>query len=668
MTHGSSRPFGRRHDGRRARWAGVALAIAATVLIAMPMPATAQSTPNSAKLSGLDVHSYVRGIQIGRTHMSAWLADETRIEPGTYRANTALIDLSENRRGWDPRYGNHHFGGRRDIPEQITHVTITAEKDSGSTIKYFEADGTTARADGDSVADGFQVRYRDDLGKSESVVKIKVTDSNSNSSTYEIRVQWVYSHLNNRSGSSDGVAPITSDKCSSNTDFTTNVPSGPAAPQTLEVWASGLTIYWDISFLDAPGAVPIKNKRSWYRHWPFTKGQEVNGVAKYSDMAGYCNTVTSYDVWYATDRAALATAIAAGGDSPGASVTERHVELEFDGRPEARRRFSLGGWTANRIVHFAFRLNFQPVCTTGSGRVTKTLGDLDVVNCTSFTGNTAPTAYGTFTDIFTVTMPDNVPPTVSSAAVDGETLTLTFNEALRASRDGNRAQFTVTATRNSASRTIPVQATSLPSATTLQLTLEDPVIASDTVTVTYTPSITAPPSALQDATGTAAPGFSDQAVTNNTAVSADARIVHRLNLEHLVVDPDDNTHSLVKIGLVPSTYKAIHQQRGCKVFMGRAKGVTSTNLEYDLGHEGATAVVTVDGTAAAGSSDGVGFVHPVTISDSDNTVIKVAVTAENGSDSETYTITVLPGHRASGGKRLRDLNTACNHDGTPASP
>ena len=110
---------------------------------------------------------------------------------------------------------------------------------------------------------------------------------------------------------------------------------------------------------------------------------------------------------------------------------------------------------------------------------------------------------------------ETVPPDMSEAAVDGATLTLTFNEDL----DGNSAPpttaFTVTVNDNERG----VESVDV-SGSTVTLTLASAVATEDAVAVSYAVPARESAERLRDAVGNAATSFTDESVTNETAPPA----------------------------------------------------------------------------------------------------------------------------------------------------
>ena len=111
-------------------------------------------------------------------------------------------------------------------------------------------------------------------------------------------------------------------------------------------------------------------------------------------------------------------------------------------------------------------------------------------------------------------------PTLSSAAVSGTTLTLTFNEALGAASSLANSAFTVKRTPAGGTEgTVSLKAGTSPaiSARTVTLTLAAAVTATDTaVKVSYAVPASGDNNKLVDAAGNPAAAFTDSAVTNAT--------------------------------------------------------------------------------------------------------------------------------------------------------
>ena len=114
-------------------------------------------------------------------------------------------------------------------------------------------------------------------------------------------------------------------------------------------------------------------------------------------------------------------------------------------------------------------------------------------------------------DEATGTPRETTPPELSTATVDGATLTLTYDEALDENSEPSSDAFSVTA--GGAGRAVDGVSVS---GSSMILTLGSAVAASDTVTVSYTSPADTAALRIQDVSGNAAASFSDQDVENNT--------------------------------------------------------------------------------------------------------------------------------------------------------
>lgn len=106
----------------------------------------------------------------------------------------------------------------------------------------------------------------------------------------------------------------------------------------------------------------------------------------------------------------------------------------------------------------------------------------------------------------TTVTPDTTSPTLQSAVVNGDTLTLVFSEALSATSTPIGTTFTINGS------TSTVSSVSI-SGTTVTLTLSAPVVSTQVITISYTVPLTG---TLQDSSGNTVVAFSNRSVTNQT--------------------------------------------------------------------------------------------------------------------------------------------------------
>ncbi len=108
----------------------------------------------------------------------------------------------------------------------------------------------------------------------------------------------------------------------------------------------------------------------------------------------------------------------------------------------------------------------------------------------------------------TNTTGDTTPPTLTTAAINGNTLTLTYDEALNGGSDPAAGDYVVKVNGS----TVTVSGVDA-NGSTVSLTLANPVNPGDVVTVSYVVPGSNP---VEDVAGNDAAAFSNQAVTNNT--------------------------------------------------------------------------------------------------------------------------------------------------------
>ena len=117
--------------------------------------------------------------------------------------------------------------------------------------------------------------------------------------------------------------------------------------------------------------------------------------------------------------------------------------------------------------------------------------------------------------------PTDAAPAFSSASVNGDKLTITFNEALAAAANLSNDAFAVKKTPSGGTETdVSLSTTTQPSisGSTVVLTLATAVVATDgSVKVSYTKPTSGTDNTIEDANGNETDSFSEQDVTNDTA-------------------------------------------------------------------------------------------------------------------------------------------------------
>ena len=213
----------------------------------------------------------------------------------------------------------------------------------------------------------------------------------------------------------------------------------------------------------------------------------------------------------------------------------------------------------------------------------------------------------------------NLAPVVTAATVDGDQLVLTFAEDLDPTSRPAPSAFSVSV--DGGAGAAPSTADTI-SGKTVTLTLATAVTRGQTVTVSYAVPGTSP---LQDASGLAAPAFTDRAVTNTTAASTDATLSGLA-----LTDADDNAVTLTPpFASGVKSYTASVANAVDEITI--APTANDGNAEWDILDAGDTVLSDADANAANG--------FQVALAEGANPV-KVKVTAEDGNATDTYTVTV----------------------------
>ena len=208
-------------------------------------------------------------------------------------------------------------------------------------------------------------------------------------------------------------------------------------------------------------------------------------------------------------------------------------------------------------------------------------------------------------------------PTLSSATVDGDALTLTFSEALDGDSEPPASSFAVTVVGSA--RTVDAVAVS---GSTVTLTLSSAVVSGETVTVGYTVPADASVPRVRNTLGNDATAFSGRGVTNNTPASTDATL-SSLTLDGAALSP---------------SFKSATERYAANV----AHSVSSVTVTAEPNDGNANVGFTPATDADAGAPG-----HQVALSVGDN-VIGVKVTAADVQTTRTYTVTVTRATAPSG--------------------
>ena len=227
------------------------------------------------------------------------------------------------------------------------------------------------------------------------------------------------------------------------------------------------------------------------------------------------------------------------------------------------------------------------------------------------------------TATFTV---DTTAPTVSSAAVDGASLVITFNENLAAAASLANGAFAVKKTAAGSEATVQLSGSPVISGATVTLTLATAVAPADTqVKVSYTKPSSGSANKLADGAGNEVATFTDQSVTNNTQAS-DAKL--------RALTGSTSTDGVAYSGTLDiGTFAAATTSYTATV----ADNVTHVKLTPTVNQADATVKVGKQGTTLTAVASGSASAAIVLAAGAN--VIEVEVTAEDGT-TRTYTVTV----------------------------
>ena len=232
---------------------------------------------------------------------------------------------------------------------------------------------------------------------------------------------------------------------------------------------------------------------------PGFSGQDVEMAFILVDIGGGCAEAACPDA-------------PSGTASPGPN----HGQIEVDWQPA-----TAGGAATNWVV--TARRTSDSVGTSeslvGSAR-THIFSNLDVTETYDITvrGSGSGSEAGDFAQASGVRPMDTVPPTFSSASVDGKSLTVTFSEALDTTSVPTGYLFVVgeMLSDDGEARYFSGRGTADISAATVTVTLAYAVQPGKTVTVTYGRHFSPTSKPLQDAAGNAVASFMEQPTTNDT--------------------------------------------------------------------------------------------------------------------------------------------------------
>ena len=284
------------------------------------------------------------------------------------------------------------------------------------------------------------------------------------------------------------------------------------------------------------------------------------------------------------------------------------------------------------------RFSFQPSSPSVDGRVALPDGPVHVAISNGYydaDGNQGAAASATFTV-------EAAAPTVTAAAVDGDTLTLTFSEPMKTASKPAGSVFTVDA----GGGTNPTVSSYTLSGRTAVLTLSAGVAHGATVTLGYTKPAGANATVLEDLSGRDLENFSGRSVTNSTSVAGLTVSADSLSLTEGATDT-----FMVRLATVPTgTVTVAISSDNADV------SVDNASLTFDAGTWATDQTVTVtaadDGDAvndaanlviepSGGGYDNVASASvAVTVTDNDSVALNVSESTLSVGEGATGSFTV----------------------------
>ena len=437
-----------------------------------------------------------RGRLVGEVPLpSATVNSVERPVPGTYSSQPALTSLTVSPGTLGPAFNNHGFlYSVLDVPHSDSQITLNATARSGYTISWDPSE------DADSNTAGHQVN----LAEGYNSIFISVDhDLGINSFTYEIIVK--------------GAAPTSQQQENTPAAGAPTISGFVQVGETLTASTTGIT--------DTDGLTNAAYSYQWiandgtsdsdladatasaYTLLDEDAGKSLKVKVTFTDDAGNEESLTS------AATAAVAAAFPGASDSLRVSVNDTgKLDVSWSapgtngGSPVTGYRVqwkeAADSWDTPADVSEA--------TVTGTSHTATGLTDGVEYTFRVFAVNTVGDSSASVEE--SGTPRETTAPNVSSATVDGATLTLTFSESLTETPLPAVTAFTV----NVAGNQRGVDSLAI-SGSTMTLTLASAVTSTDAVSVSYT--VPADPAAarLKDLSDNAVEPFSSQAVTNNTA-------------------------------------------------------------------------------------------------------------------------------------------------------
>ena len=414
--------------------------------------------------------------------------------PGTYSSQPALTSLTVSPGTLGPAFSNYGFlYSVLDVPHSNSQITLNATARSGYTISWDPSQ------DADTNTAGHQVNL--DEGYNSIFVSVD-HDQGINSFTYEIIVKG---------------AALTSQQANTPATGSPSMSGIVQVGQTLTASTTGIA--------DTDGLTNAAYSYQWVANDGTSDSDIADATASaYSLVAGDAGKTIKVKVTFTDDGGNEETLTSAATAAVAATMPAAPVSLSVSVNDTGRLDVS---WSApgsnggSAVTGYKVQwkeaadswdtpADVSAATVTGTSHTVSGLTDGVEYTFRVFAVNTMGDSPASEEE--SGTPRETTAPAVSSATVDGATLTLTFSEVLTETPLPAVTTFTVNVGDNQ--RGVDSLAIS---GSTVTLTLASAVTSTDAVTVGYTVSADPAAARLMDLSDNSVASFNGQAATNNTA-------------------------------------------------------------------------------------------------------------------------------------------------------
>ena len=440
-----------------------------------------------------------RGRLVGEIPLPS--ATENSVErpvPGTYSSQPALTSLTVSPGTLGPAFNNYgSLYSVLDVPQGNSQITLNATVRSGYTISWNPSE------DADSNTAGHQVNLA--VGYNSIFISLE-PDQGINSFTYEVIVKRAASTSQQQQGNTaatgsptiGGIVQVGQTLTASTTSITDTDGLTNAAYSYQWIGNDGtsdsdITEATDSSYTPADGDA----------------GKTIKVKVTFADDVGNEETLTS------APTAAVAATVPGAPGSLSVSVTDTgRLDVSWS-VPGSNGGSPVTGYKVQwkeAADNWETPADVTEATVTGTSHMVSGLTDGVEYKFRVFAVNSAGDSSAS--EEGSETPRETTAPTVSSATVEGATLTLTFSEGLAETPLPAVTTFTV----NVGDSRRGVNSVAI-SGSAVTLTLDSAVTSTDEVTVSYTVPSDAAQARLKDLSDNSVASFTGQAVTNNTAAA-----------------------------------------------------------------------------------------------------------------------------------------------------